>query len=55
MAIALLRVDDRLVHGQVVEGWVPSLKVDLIIVVSDAAVADPIQSALMKMAMPPAV
>jgi mannose/fructose/N-acetylgalactosamine-specific phosphotransferase system component IIB len=55
MGIALLRVDDRLVHGQVVEGWLPILKADLIVVVSDAAAADPIQSALMKMAMPPSV
>jgi mannose/fructose/N-acetylgalactosamine-specific phosphotransferase system component IIB len=55
MAIALLRVDDRLVHGQVVEGWLPSLKADLILVASDSAAADPISSALMKMAMPPAV
>lgn len=55
MGIALLRVDDRLVHGQVVEGWLPSLKADLILVVSDAAAADPVQAALMKMAMPPAV
>ena len=55
MAIALLRVDDRLVHGQVVEGWLPTLKADLILVVSEAAAADPIQSALMKMAMPPSV
>jgi mannose/fructose/N-acetylgalactosamine-specific phosphotransferase system component IIB len=55
MGIALLRVDDRLVHGQVVEGWLPSLKADLIVVVSDAAAADPVQAALMKMAMPPAV
>ena len=55
MAIALLRVDDRLVHGQVVEGWLPSLKADIILVVSEAAAADPVSSALMKMAMPPAV
>jgi PTS system mannose-specific IIB component len=55
MPIALLRVDDRLVHGQVVEGWLPTLKADLIVVVSDAAAADPISSALMKMAMPPSV
>jgi PTS system mannose-specific IIB component len=55
MAIALLRVDDRLVHGQVVEGWLPSLKADLVVVVSDAAAADEVQSALMKMALPPAV
>ena len=55
MAIALMRVDDRLVHGQVVEGWLPSLGVDLIVVVSDAAAADPVQASLMKMAMPPSV
>ena len=55
MAIVLMRVDDRLIHGQVVEGWVPSLKVDLVLVVSDTAAADEIQTALMKMALPPAV
>lgn len=55
MAIALMRVDDRLIHGQVVEGWVPSLKVDLVLVVSDVAAADEIQTALMKMALPPSV
>ena len=55
MSIALLRVDDRLVHGQVVEGWLPSLKADLVVVVSDAAAGDPVQSALMKMALPPSV
>jgi mannose/fructose/N-acetylgalactosamine-specific phosphotransferase system component IIB len=55
MAIELLRVDDRLVHGQVVEGWLPSLKADLVVVVSDAAAADEVQSALMKMALPASV
>ncbi|MDE2491805.1 MAG: PTS sugar transporter subunit IIB [Elusimicrobia bacterium] len=55
MSIALLRVDDRLVHGQVVEGWLPSLKADLVAVVSDAAASDEVQAALMKMALPPSV
>lgn len=55
MAVCLLRVDDRLVHGQVVEGWVPHLRADLVVVVSDAAAADPVQSALMRMALPPGV
>lgn len=55
MGVALLRVDDRLIHGQVVEGWIPFLKVDLVIVVSDAAASDEIQTALMKMALPPSV
>lgn len=55
MSITLLRVDDRLIHGQVVEGWVPVLKVNLVVVVSDAAASDEVQTALMKMALPPAV
>ncbi|UPT73998.1 MAG: PTS sugar transporter subunit IIB [Elusimicrobiota bacterium] len=55
MGVTLLRVDDRLIHGQVVEGWVPFLKVDLVAVVSDTAAGDEIQTALMKMALPPSV
>jgi mannose/fructose/N-acetylgalactosamine-specific phosphotransferase system component IIB len=55
MSVSLLRVDDRLVHGQVVEGWVPYLNADLVAVVSDAAAGDPVSSALMKMALPPSV
>lgn len=55
MGVTLLRIDDRLIHGQVVEGWVPFLKVNLVVVVSDAAASDEIQTALMKMALPPTV
>lgn len=55
MGVTLLRVDDRLIHGQVVEGWVPFLKVDLVVVVSDSAAGDEVQSALMKMALPSSV
>lgn len=54
-SVTLLRVDDRLVHGQVVEGWLPHLKADLVLVVSDAAASDPIQATLMRLALPPAV
>lgn len=54
-SVELLRVDDRLVHGQVVEGWLPHLKAGLVVVASDAAAADPIQSTLMRLALPPAV
>lgn len=55
MGVTLLRVDDRLIHGQVVEGWVPYLKVDLVVVISDTAYNDEVQAALMKMALPPSV
>lgn len=52
MALSLVRIDDRLVHGQVVEGWVPHLKADLVLVASDAAAADETLVMLMRMALP---
>src|SRR3989338_3191823 len=36
MSIALIRVDDRLVHGQIVEAWAPFCKATRVIVASDA-------------------
>lgn len=55
MPIVLLRIDDRLVHGQVVEGWLPQIEADLVAVVSDSVAGDEVQSALMKMALPASV
>jgi mannose/fructose/N-acetylgalactosamine-specific phosphotransferase system component IIB len=55
MEIALLRIDDRLVHGQVVIGWIPHLKAQAVVVASDAAAADATQTMLMEMAMPEGV
>lgn len=52
MPVALVRIDDRLVHGQVVEGWIPHLKAEQVVVVSDAAASDGTHQALMRMAMP---
>ncbi|MFA6315792.1 MAG: PTS sugar transporter subunit IIB [Elusimicrobiota bacterium] len=52
MPIALFRIDDRLVHGQVVEGWLPHLKAVEVVVVSDAAAKDETQSLLMRIALP---
>jgi PTS system mannose-specific IIB component len=55
MELALLRIDDRLVHGQVVIGWIPHLKAQAVVVASDAAAADATQTMLMEMAMPEGV
>ena len=52
MPIALVRIDDRLIHGQVVEGWVPYLKIESVVVVSAAAAADEVQKSLMRLALP---
>lgn len=52
MPLSLVRIDDRLIHGQVVEGWVPFLHAQFILVVSDAAAADELQASLMRLAVP---
>jgi mannose/fructose/N-acetylgalactosamine-specific phosphotransferase system component IIB len=35
MSVKLARIDDRLIHGQVILGWVPTLKPDRILVAND--------------------
>lgn len=55
MPISLVRIDDRLVHGQVVVGWIPYLRAEEVVVVSEAAAGDPTQIALMQLALPDAV
>ncbi|MDA8124239.1 MAG: PTS sugar transporter subunit IIB, partial [Deltaproteobacteria bacterium] len=35
MDIALVRVDNRLVHGQILEAWIPYLQASCIVVVDD--------------------
>ena len=35
MPILLTRIDDRLIHGQVVVGWAQALKADHIVVIND--------------------
>jgi len=55
MELILLRIDDRLVHGQVVIGWIPHFEIETVIVASDAAAQDSTQTTLMEMAMPEGV
>jgi PTS system mannose-specific IIB component len=50
--IALVRVDNRLVHGQVLETWVPRLKVKRVVVADDEAAATPLARAAMTLALP---
>lgn len=50
-----LRVDDRLVHAQVVLTWVKALRAKSIWVVSDRAAAQPIEVMLLKNSAPPEI
>jgi mannose/fructose/N-acetylgalactosamine-specific phosphotransferase system component IIB len=50
--ISLIRVDSRLIHGQVIEAWLPHLKIQRILVADDVAVTDPLVRAAMSLAVP---
>jgi PTS system mannose-specific IIB component/fructoselysine and glucoselysine-specific PTS system IIB component len=55
MPIALSRVDDRLVHGQVVIGWGRSLGISLIVLVDEGVAASAWEQDLYRMAVPAGV
>jgi len=52
MDIALVRVDNRLVHGQILEAWVPYCQAGCIIVVDDHVASDFFRETVIKMAVP---
>jgi len=53
MSIELYRIDDRLIHGQVVVGWGQPLHVGFIVVVDDAVRASEWEQDLYRMGVPP--
>jgi mannose/fructose/N-acetylgalactosamine-specific phosphotransferase system component IIB len=52
MSIALYRIDDRLIHGQVVVGWGKPLNVAFIVLVDDAVRASAWEQELYRMGVP---
>lgn len=53
--IKMIRIDERLVHGQVALIWTRHLAVDRILVINDKAAANPTLTATLKMAAPDSV
>ena len=53
MAIELFRIDDRLVHGQVVVGWGQPLDIGFIVLVDDEVAASDWEQELYRMGVPP--
>ena len=53
MSIALYRIDDRLMHGQVVVGWGRPLRVSLIVLVDDVVASSSWEQDLYRMGTPP--
>lgn len=53
MPIALFRIDDRLIHGQVVVGWGQPLELRFIVLVDDEVAASEWEQELYRMGVPP--
>lgn len=53
MSVVLVRVDDRLIHGQVVVGWVRALGVKRIVLVDDAVSGSEWERELYTLSVPP--
>ncbi len=53
--INLVRIDTRLLHGQVATAWTPDSKADRVIVVSDNVAKDTMRRTLIEQAAPPGV
>jgi PTS system mannose-specific IIB component/fructoselysine and glucoselysine-specific PTS system IIB component len=53
MAIELYRIDDRLIHGQVVVGWGQPLDLAFIVLVDDEVAASDWEQELYRMGVPP--
>jgi mannose/fructose/sorbose-specific phosphotransferase system IIB component len=52
MNIQLIRIDDRLIHGQVVVGWSKALDIQRLVVVNDEITKNNMRRTLMEMAVP---
>ncbi len=50
-----MRIDDRLIHGQVVAVWVKHIRTDRIVIVDDGVAKDPFMQEVLCLAAPPGI
>lgn len=48
MSLVLTRIDNRLIHGQVLEAWVPFVQANCIVVANDSIAQSPLKALMMK-------
>ena len=53
MTLVLYRIDDRLIHGQVVVGWGQAMDIEFIVLVDDAVASSDWEQELYRMGVPP--
>ena len=52
MEVTVVRIDDRLIHGQIITKWVKEAQAKKIVVVDDKAAKDKTQQMILKLAVP---
>ena len=55
MGVKLVRIDDRLIHGQVATTWIKNYEIEQVLIINDKAANDPIQKSVVGLAAPPGV
>jgi PTS system mannose-specific IIB component/fructoselysine and glucoselysine-specific PTS system IIB component len=53
VTLVLYRIDDRLIHGQVVVGWGQAMDIEFIVLVDDAVATSEWEQELYRMGVPP--
>jgi mannose/fructose/N-acetylgalactosamine-specific phosphotransferase system component IIB len=53
--IPLVRVDNRLLHGQILETWVPRLGIEQVVIADDEAAGSELAKAAMTLCVPPSL
>lgn len=54
-AVILARIDNRLIHGQIIETWLPHTRASVVIVANDELAVDDLQQEIMSLAIPQTV
>lgn len=52
MSLVLTRIDNRLIHGQVLEAWVPFVRANCLLVANDEIAANPLKKMMMQASVP---
>lgn len=55
MEISVFRIDDRLIHGQIITAWIAHADATAIVVADDKAASDEFSQTLLKMATPDSI
>ena len=52
MEITVIRIDDRLIHGQIITKWIAEARAEQILVVDEKSAADPMLRMILALAVP---